>query len=240
MLSNSKIRHIGILASIGAMAVMSADHTYALTISDADSFTNILTEIVNEPLSVDLFDDMGGTLQLTKVTVTLGGNLTSSGQVTNRAAQNEMFNVSTLGQSYRGTLQAGGPASLPGMLDIFSPFARIQSQDYDLASNTSGLFGPGSANSSAMFMTTDQGELDQFIGIGAFGYDINSIILTTIQGGGGNVDISIETLADADLTVVYEFNDVGGNSGTVVPEPISATLGLIGLVSLSTATKRRR
>ncbi len=228
------------LACAGSLALASG--ASALTISDSDSVMDQLTELVNEQLTVDLFDDMGGSRTLTKVTVTLGGSLMSDGDVENVGAGPATFNVSTTGELFQGTPD-GAPAAL-GALDVFPVFGGtvIHDQTYiSLTPNSPAAFGPGSVSDDAVFMSTDAGELAQFVGIGTFDYLVNTIIGQSVAGGGGNVNNQIMTTASAVLTVEYEFDEITQPPTTgAVPEPITATLGLMGIGALAATSKRRR
>ena len=71
---------------------MVGQHVHAQTITYSDSYTDLLTELVDEPLRVDFFDTALGTLN--GVEVTMSGFLQSFGSVTNTASQNQDFAIS--------------------------------------------------------------------------------------------------------------------------------------------------
>lgn len=224
---------ISTLVFMGSVMLTTAQ-IQAATITDTDSFAGLLTELADQPLRVDLFNGALGTL--TKVIVTLEGSLTSQGTVTNTAAQAQSFTVSTRAQLFEGTKSGSSPAVLPGTFAIFTPFDLIGSQTYSgLAPNTPTAFGAFSAPKGPLTVLDTTANLAQFIGAGVFGYDFDTLILTSVQGGGGNVTNAITTTANATLTVTYEYEgDVA-----VVPEPTTVSLVGLGLIGLAYARRRQ-
>lgn len=225
------------LAMLGTIA-LTAFHTSAVPLVDTDSFHAVLTELQDRPLRVDLFDGSLGTLN--SVTVTLGAALRSSGTVRNTAAQPQTFIVQTSVFQYAGTRASGSPAALPSLVDVFAPFTVIASETYSgLAPNVLEGFGPGeiSAPPITLVNSTAPAVLSQFVGTGQFGQDFDTIIVTAILGGGGNVLTSIQTVADATLTVVYDYTPTPPPAAPV-PEP--ATISLLGLGLTGLAYVRRR
>ena len=107
---------------------MVGQHVHAQTITYSDSYTDLLTELVDEPLRVDFFDTALGTLN--GVEVTMSGFLQSFGSVTNTASQNQDFTISTRSQFYNGSLGSGSPNVLPTDFSIFDPFDLIGEQSY--------------------------------------------------------------------------------------------------------------
>lgn len=222
--------------TVGCALAASGFAAHASVITLSDSFSNLLTELVGESLRVGLFDSTQGTLN--RVVVTMSGDLASQGTVRNTAAQAQNFTVSTRAQLYTGTAAAGSPAALPSLVDIFAPFALIGQQSYvQLAPDVPVPFGPVSASTGIFTVldTTDAGELAQFLGAGDFGYDVDSLILTAIQGGGGNIVTSIETLAGATLAVEYQFTP----RPTQAPVPATLPLVALGLAGLAFTLRRK-
>jgi PEP-CTERM motif-containing protein len=217
--------------------IMVGQHVHAQSITYSDSYTELLTELGDEPLRVDFFNTALGTL--TSVEVTMSGSLQSFGSVTNTASQNQAFTISTRAQLYDGSLVSGSPNVLPDNFSIFTSFGLIGEQIYtDLSPKTPTPFGPLAANSGSLtvFSTTDPGELALFEGLGQFGYDFATLILTSITGGGGNVLTSIETLASATINVEYDYNNP---TQTPIPEPATMTLLGLGLAGLSFTCRRK-
>jgi hypothetical protein len=218
-----------------AVMALTGLNAQAIPTVDMDSYDDVLTELAGEPLRVDLFNPALGILN--SVEVTLEGYLRSGGQVTNNAAGPEDFTVSTRAQLYEGVLAAGSPMALPGTFPIFNPFDLIEQEAYmALPAGVPTAFGPDQTDKGPLTVlsTTNAVDLAQFVGVGQFGYDFTTEILTTILGGGGNIDTSIDTIAGAKLTVTYDY-DVPS-----VPEPALTGLFGLGLVGLGFARRRVR
>tara|TARA_R110002096_G_scaffold138249_3_gene291810 strand:- start:898 stop:1575 length:678 start_codon:yes stop_codon:yes gene_type:complete len=213
------------LASVAAMAFSYSAN--ALTITDSDSLgpnTTELNSAVNT-LTVDLFDDMGGTRVLNKVILTIDARLDSSGTVTNNAAQMQNFSV----QVNSMFSSAGGPAPIGSL----NASVQIGPQAFNLASGASAPFGPSSATDQMMVMFTNPGDLAAFLGAGTFSIGIDTLSGQQILGGGGNITAAISTQASATLTVDYDYQNV-----TTTDEP--ATLAMAGLALAGMVAIRRR
>lgn len=211
----------------------------ASSISYSDSFDNLLTELNGEELRVSQFDSSLGTL--TGVSITMSANLSSSGNVINTAAQNQTFTVSTRVESFIAELASGGPSVLADY-EIIPELTLINRQSYtNLSPNTNAAFGPADYATAvlAVYDTTAAASLAGFIGTSDFGYDVNTSILTSISGGGGNVLTAIETLAGATLTVEYMYDEVAPPPVSTVPEPSTVTLLSFGVLGLAAVARKR-
>lgn len=217
---------------LSCVLLFTAGSSIADTISYTDSFSNLLTELQDEPLRVQQFDSSLGTLN--SVSVSWTGYLKSDGSVTNNAAGLETATVSTRGQLYEGTLQ-GLASGLDATFDVFAPFALITEQEFTLLSpGVPAAFGPADINNSGVLTPT---ELTPFIGTGEFGYDFTTRILTSISGGGGNFGTDIQTSTSATLIVVYDY-DVE-NPSAPIPEPATFMLFGLGLMGLAHRCRRK-
>ncbi|MCB1877201.1 MAG: choice-of-anchor E domain-containing protein [Chromatiales bacterium] len=215
----------------------------------SDSITLELTELtaVDDQLRVDQFDDMGGTLQLTQVQITLNASLdnggplpapntapVSDGTVTNNAANPQDFTVSFRvdAGNYHAAPSAGAPAALTGV-DFFSPFDLISSQSYtQLGAGATASYNAAHLDASTVVITiTNPADLAAFVGAGQYGYDLSTQILQSISGGGGNIAVDINTYASASIDVAYTSVPVPPvNNG--VPLPGTAALLGLGLLGL--------
>lgn len=231
---NLKFAGILTAASIGSLAVASGADA-ALLFSDTASFTNQLTELNGGPVLTLSKYNPGSGFNVDRVVVSLSGSLRSSGSVTNTAAQAQTFTASTRVAQYDFTPGAGAPDVLQ-TLQPFSSLALIGSKRYtNLAPNTPSGFGPFTINGSDSdtYLGSD---IAGFLGTGTLTINPFTEILTAFQGGGGNVANSIQTVADATLTIEY----YGEQQITPPPSPASTTpepsivlgLGTLSLLGL--------
>ncbi|WP_013321214.1 choice-of-anchor E domain-containing protein [Gloeothece verrucosa] len=227
-LNKAKFIAIAATASVGSLAVASSANA-ALLFSDTAGFTNQLTELSGSPsLTLHKFNP-GSKFNVTSVVVSLNGTIRSNGTVTNNAAQAQTFTALTQVAQFDLTPNAGAPAALQ-TLQPFSPYAVIGSKKYtNLASHASSAFGPFtvSGTDSATYTGSD---INGFLGTGTFSLDPFTEIFTSFGGGGGNVSSSIQTYADASLSIEYYGEEkLNPNPGPTTPEPSL----LIGLSSIS-------
>ena len=227
--------------AFGAIALAPGSAFAALT----DSFSLLTTELNNQPLRVDKFNDQGGTLILTGVTITLTsslhnggapivGGVVPDGTVTNNAAGPETFTVSFRAQSF--TANAVGIAGL-GQQTLWAPFDLISQQTFNnLGAGASAAYTATDTNSPSNPVVVNPA-LAGFVGAGQFGYDLNTQILQSITGGGGNIALDINTYASATLTVAYTSRPAGGGSA---PIPTSVALMGLGLVALGSKARGKK
>ena len=200
--------------AVAATALMAAGAANAITITFSDTLGPQPTELVNETLTLALFDDMGGTRTLNSVSISVTGDLGASGSVSNTGPNPQDFDVFVLANQFDGT--PTGPASLqqlfvtPTANPPFTFGTVVAQQSYtQLAGNTSAPFGPGSVSGADSFIINAPADLADFIGPGSFSYDFNTQISVLVNGGGGNVSTAINTDAGATLTVTYDFDEIG-------------------------------
>ncbi len=220
-------------AAVTAAALMVAGNASALTISFSDTLGPQPTELVDETLTLALFDDMGGTRTLNSVSISVAGDLGTSGTVTNNGVNPQDFTVFEFANQFDGT--PTGPASLqqlfvfPTANPPFSFGSVVAQQTYNqLAGGATATFGPGSISGADSFVISAPADLADFIGPGSFSYDFNTEISILVNGGGGNISTAIGTDAAATLTVVYDFDEVL----VAVPAPAGIALFALGLLGM--------
>jgi len=216
------------LAGVAAMAFSYSAN--AAIIIDTDMLGPQVAELTSaaDMLTVDLFDTMGGTRTLNKVTVTLHGQINSGGSVTNNAAQPQTFSV----QVNSNFSTTGGPVPLAGALNTA---LQVGPQPFmNLGVGATAMFGPLSDAADMMAMFTLPGDLAAFLGAGTFTIGVDTLTGQSVLGGGGNITAAITTTAQAMLTVEYDYSP----TPVGVDEP--ATLAMGGLALLGFVALRRR
>ncbi len=217
------------LALAGVAAIAFSYSANAAIITDSDSLGPQTTELMSglDTLTVDLFDTMGGTRTLNKVTLTLDARIDTDGTVTNNAAQAQSFTVQ-VNSNFSST---GGPAPIGSLLAN----VQVGPQAFNnLGVGASAPFGPSFATGQAMPMFTNAGDLAAFTGVGTFSIGLDTLSGQSILGGGGNITAAINTEASATLTVEYDYT----TTPVGVSEP--ATLAMGGLALLGMVALRRR
>jgi hypothetical protein len=217
------------LLSLGSLFLDSkANALPGLLYSQTASFSNQLTELTGTPvLTLNKYNPQTGET-VTDVKFTITGTLTSSGNVTNTAAQPQTFTVSILSQTFNLTPDVNAPTALQnyGSFSPLSPFALIGTRSYtSLAPNTPTNFGPYTKNNndSPMIVSFNQAtDIAGFLGTDTFSFNPFTVIATSISGGGGNVSTSITTYASAAITVEYYDNSTPPS----VPFELSSNVGI--------------
>ncbi|MDX9911873.1 MAG: PEP-CTERM sorting domain-containing protein [Phycisphaerales bacterium] len=175
------------------------------------------------------FDDMGGTRELCKVTISfeglIGAQITAENESTLPAPN---FAINLTGFL---TIEAGNPA-------ILSDFAAINQVASQALAPSDGVDGSGpdfhdfgfiSDSIDGMDMTTDPADFAQFLGAGTVPVEIFATAGFSASGTTDSRLVVSDLGASGRATITYEYK--------VVPAPASvALMGLGGLV----ATRRRR
>jgi hypothetical protein len=155
--------------------------------------------------------------------------LRSTGTVANNAPNQQSFSVRTRAEELYGMAIASTPVPpLPDPADLVGiDGATIHTQAYtNLPGNP-----PGLPSNTAPFAGSRSFHLEldlaaaPFDTTGTFGYDFFSLISTTIIGGGGNLEAAIQTFADIELMVDYNYHEVTQN-----PAPATLLLMSLGLL----------
>ena len=222
--------------AVGATLLCAAGFTQAAVITDSDSVAVTSTNIIDQVLVVDMFDDNGGNFALDSVVLTLSGSIEGDAQVESLDATPAMVtaNISaaiTLEDMMSMTVLSANPV----VSEMFSLAA------FDTAIDFAGPSGGSSVGLTDMFsesMTwTMPMDLAAFVGMGTISYNFNALG-TSNASGAGNLIAQLNTRAGAELLITYNYTDNTPPPVTTVSAPSS--VALLGLSLLGVAGLRRK
>jgi hypothetical protein len=212
------------LLAAAALAALSIGSAQADTVSFSDSF-GLFTTNWTENLSLSKFDTSLGTLN--SVTFTYGGMISTVFKL--ESLDNANANVTA---TANGTLTFGGPIS--DVLNISGSTSKLLSAFdglIDFGGTSGGSVGPVVGDNSKSLMLVSG--LGAFEGVGTYDILVAAAGLSNASGA-GNLISQINTEAQADITVTYDYT----KQTTNVPEP--ASMALVGLGMMGLAAIRRR
>ncbi len=189
--------------------------------TDNFNFANSTTEI-NKTGTLDLFDSSLGTLNSVTLSLFGGGEMTIT--LTNTAAQSQSVRAT-------GAVDLIWTSSLAGLnLSGVNMGLTFPTGLQTLAPNQTAAFGPLSDTESAVLTPA----VALFAGPGTFDITCTSLSGINLQGGGGNVNSTQNTVAGCGAEIVYDYTA----RTTQVPEP--AMLALLGVAAVSASRLARR
>lgn len=212
-------------------------------------FQNISTQETNwtENLSFTQFDPALGTLNSILFSLT-GGIEARIG------FENIKGPTSTVTSSAAATITVRDPISNVVLVQVI-PANTITDvlTGFDLNFNYGGTSGrnygyqPGDllfvtvgpdlgARTATATTSVSHSPLSSFIGTGQVLVPVTAINLTTVTGTGGSINSTFDTLAEAELTLIYDYTA----APIVVPEPATSALAGLSLVILGAAWRKRR
>lgn len=212
------------LLAAAALAALSIGSAQADSVSFTDSF-GLATTNWSHNLSLSKFDTSLGTLN--SVTFTYGGMVSSIFRLESLDAA-----AATVTANANGTLNFGGPIS--DVLNISGSTSKaLTAFDglIDFGGTSGGIVGPVVGDDSQSLLLVSG--LAAFEGIGSYDILVAATGLSSASGA-GNLISQINTEAQADITVTYDYT----KQTTNVPEP--ASMALVGLGMMGLAAIRRR
>lgn len=225
----------GLAASVSLASLVISPKANAVLLQPAQtvSFTNRVTELTGTPqLTVNKYSGAG---IVNQVVVTILGNLSSTGTLTNNSVTAQDFDVNTSGR-LRLTPVSGAPSALVTANVIPTGTLIGAIQEYTaVPAGGEVIFPTQTVNNQYSLTITNLAQISEFLGAGTFSYAPTTSIGTTIFGGGGNIVSRISTVASASLKVEY-FGVAAPPSE--VPEP-SSILGILALTGSGAAMMRK-
>ena len=197
-----------------ASVALAGSITYTTTVPMQ---TTELQNVVPTP-AVPLFNGVN----LTSVTITYQGGENSSFTLHNHAAVTEIFHFTEGLDFFLDSSNAGIDALVNGFAPAVTNINNLSITETPGQTNAYGPFSNPTSLVSATY--SSPGDLSLFEGAGNLAnFLVTTQTLSSFLGGGGNIDFTSNTTADATITVTYNYS---GAPPPAVPEP--GTLGLFG------------
>lgn len=236
-----------------AAGVCTASAVSALTPTEFDTLAGDNNTVsVFSAITIPLFNPALGTL--TSYTVTVTGNETSTGTVSNTQPGSISGTASVSSKIYMtapaslsafnlslGTAQISTSSSPAQTLSTSQSFSNLQQGSPQSYNQTTGPISLKDC-SNFVFGCTGNDPLSSYIGVGTKTINLSSDTFAGSNIGGGNVVVQIATSGTYQLDVVYNYTPVCGTEGNPCPspEPASMTLLGVGLVGVGAIMRRRR
>lgn len=193
-------------------------------IQSTDTFALTEADFYNQTLTFDLFDDLGGTRELTSVKFLLTGDVSGTAKIENMSAGGGAEIDATLSSMITlATLSGDNLVSvLPSVLREFS--AASFDGTFDYLGTSGATFDSLIAQKTASASYSEQSFLDSFTGAGTINTHLSAIATSRVSGG-GNTTSSFGTFAGATATITYTFAEIDQPENSVsVPVPATALL----------------
>lgn len=183
------------------------------------------------------FDSSLGTL--TGISMSLYGNVTSFGSITNTGDAPATINEYLATVSFRIYTPFSISGEAPPVDAITTYLVKADPLLIDVVPQTLAAGGvitfgsPTNVNNSATASAPITGSFVPYTGVGTLTFPLGALTQTTTTVTGGNLQLAQQTSGRALATITYTFDEV------TVPEPASMALLGIGLFAAGIARRRR-
>lgn len=224
------------------------------------------TTDINKTITLQKFDDGGGTMELHGASLLITSDWMSSTVLTNNAANSQFFSYQAdllffltedsgafggLPPTVTETIATTGGfiTMLPGDVLDLTPggvSGQVEASDFrydtpeigdhSVAGPHDGVFSIAHTNETYSLVTLDAAALALVTGPGTFDVNCSTLTSSSFTGGGGNIALQQATSAGCSAEVVYHYDNV-----TVVPPmPEPTVLALLGLSIAGLGFSRRK
>ena len=211
--------------AVAGFALGAVSQASAATTSNSTTFGPTKTDFTTSNLTLKAFNTTLGTL--TSVTLSMVGNATVGGSVTNNATTSQNFKVSTDTQV---TLNSTTASVTNLLLDLTTTQSYVA-----VGAGATAVYGPFTPSASAV--NVNGTPLSDFTA-GPINFSASTLSATTILGGGNNITAAVNSTAGGSVTVTYTYTPTPTPPPTTVPEPASMALLGLGLAGLGLIRRR--
>ncbi len=212
----------------GASLLFAAGYANAATITVAASVP-LQTTNFDQVVSVDKFDDMGGTRELESVTFSLEGFLEGNARLESLdAGPSSVITTLSVTMTLSETITDNTLViTIPTLNETFNATAYDGTTDFG---GTSGItYEQLTASQTESETYTDAVTLALFTGVDTIDLNLNALA-ESFATGAGNLITQFSTSAGGNILVTYEYDDV--------PVSAPAHLALLGMILLAFAGYR--
>jgi hypothetical protein len=231
------------LSLLGAASFANAAIIY--TTLQNNSVVNVATDwsgLAAQTLTLNQFDDLGGTRSLVSVQLTFSGDISSSGTITNNAITSNTltqfdissaFSLKFLDDTNANWFTAVANLIEPATDDDPAGDPITINAGETLSIDIGDLVG---SNFRDRTLTSGSAGFDKFEGTGVLDFKATTLTTTLAGTTGGNFDQTISTIGGAVVGVIYGYE----MAVVAIPEPRALAIIGLALAGMGFSVRRRK